>query len=82
VGVQGDGLIPARFALPDLDHGVIQNAELDDRGGWDGEVGADSYRLEGVELDGVESDMAESSLGARIGHLLDSLLQRGSRARR
>jgi len=75
VGVEGDGLIPAGFAFADLDHGVVENAELDDGGGLDGEIGVDANDVLGVELEGVEGGVAEAGGGAGGGELLELLLE-------
>jgi hypothetical protein len=74
-GVEGDGFVPAGFAVADVDHGLVEDRELDDGGGLDGEVGVDGYGFIGVELGGVEGDAAEASGGARGGELLEQLLK-------
>jgi len=75
VGVQGDGFVPAGFAFADLDHGVIEDAKLDDGGGLDREVGVDADGSGGIEVDGVERSVAEAGGRAGGGELLELLLE-------
>ena len=63
------------LAVADFDHGVIEDAELDDGGGPDGLVGVDSDGGVGVEVDGVEGGVAEAGGGAGGGELLELLLE-------
>ncbi len=67
VGVEDDGLVPAGAAGTDFGHGVVEDAELDDRGCPDGEVGVDTDGGGGFEVYGVERRVAQSGAGASGG---------------